>query len=92
MEAMGFEWDQAKAVANLRKHQIDFADAATAVEDPCALTMRHELAEEDRWASLGMDALGRVLVVIYTWRDHNVRLISARMATPSERRQYEANL
>jgi uncharacterized protein len=89
---MGFEWDAAKAAENLRKHNIDFADAAVAVEDPFALTMRDELAEEeDRWIALGVDALGRLIVVVYTWRGDTLRLISARLATPSERRQYEAN-
>ena len=87
---MGFQWDEIKAAENLRKHGIDFADAATAIEDQSALTMRDELIEaEDRWIALGMDALGRVLAVIYTWRDDTIRLISARLATPAERRQYE---
>jgi len=87
---VGFQWDEIKAAENLRKHGIDFADAATAIEDQSALTMRDELIEaEDRWIALGMDALGRVLAVIYTWRDDTIRLISARLATPAERRQYE---
>ena len=89
---MGFEWDGAKAAENVRKHGIDFADAAVAIEDPSALTMLDELInEEDRWIALGTDALGRVLVVIYTWRNDTIRLISARLASPSERRQYEEN-
>ena len=46
--------------------------------------------EEDRWVTLGMDALGRILVVVYTWREDEPRLISARKATRAERRQYES--
>ena len=87
---VGFEWDDRKAGANLRKHGVDFADAATALEDQSALTMRDESsAEEERWITLGMDALGRALAVIWTWRADSIRLISGRHATPRERRQYE---
>ena len=45
--------------------------------------------EEERWVTLGLDALGRVLVVVYAWRGESVRVISARKATPRERRRYE---
>ncbi len=79
---MGFEWDESKADANLHKHGIDFADAVTALEDEMALTMRDESSdEEERWITLGIDALGRLAVVVYTWREDNIRLISARAAT-----------
>jgi uncharacterized DUF497 family protein len=62
---VSFEWNAAKANANLGKHGIDFADAATALEDESALTMGDAFAaEEDRWITLGMDALGRLLVVV----------------------------
>ena len=83
------EWDPAKAKANARKHGIHFADAASALEDESALTIPDPHSEEERWITLGRDALGRVLVVIYTWRGERVRLISARPATPRERKQYE---
>jgi hypothetical protein len=90
MRNVGFEWDDAKARSNLRKHGVDFADATTAVEDQSALTMRDEAsADEDRWITLGVDLIGRVLVVVWTWRAESIRLISAREATPRERRQYE---
>jgi len=84
------EWDEDKAAANLRKHGVDFADAATVLEDEAALTMPDDHPEEDRWVTLGMDTLGRVLVVVYTWREDEPRLISARKATRTERRQYES--
>ena len=83
------QWDAAKAAENLKKHGIDFADAATALEDELALTVPDDHPHEQRFASVAMDALGRVLVVVYTWREDQARLISARKATRSERRQYE---
>ena len=86
---MEVEWDSRKAAANLRKHGVDFADAATVVYDDQAVTIPEERSDEERFVTIGMDALGRVLVVVYTWRDERLRLISARKATPRERRQYE---
>jgi len=87
---VGYEWDPAKARRNLRKHGVDFADAVTVLEDEAALTIRDPFSEqEQRWITLGMDALGRLLVVVYTWRRDRIRLISARPAAPRERRQYE---
>jgi len=53
------EWDEDKAAANLRKHGVHFADAATALEDEAALTMPDDHPEEDRWVTLAIDALGR---------------------------------
>jgi uncharacterized DUF497 family protein len=84
------EWDSRKAASNLKKHGVDFADAVTALYDDQALTVSDEHAHEERYVTLGMDALGRILIVAYTWRGNGVRLISARKATPRERRQYEA--
>ena len=86
----GFEWDARKAAVNRRKHGIDFADATAVFEDDRALTVEDEITavDEARMLTLGRDALGRVLVVAYTWRGERVRLISARPATVSERREY----
>ena len=83
------EWDREKALENLQKHGIDFADAATVLTDDHALTLPEEDADEERFVTLGMDALGRVLVVVHTCRGETPRLISARRATRTERRQYE---
>jgi uncharacterized DUF497 family protein len=83
------EWNPRKATGNVRKHGVDFADAATVLHDERAVTIPDGHTDEDRFVTIGMDALGRVLVVVYTWRDRVVRLISARRATPRERRQYE---
>lgn len=85
---MGFQWDPAKARANLRKHEVDFADAVGAFEDPLALTLDDPYPEEERFLTLGLDLVGRVIVVNWTWRDEDVRLISARKATPKQRRHY----
>jgi hypothetical protein len=83
------EWDPGKAAANLEKHGVDFADAVALLSDEMALTLGDSHSAEERHVTLGMDALGRVLVVAYTWREDDVRIISARTANRSERRQYE---
>jgi uncharacterized DUF497 family protein len=85
--AVNYEWDPKKASANLRKHMVDFADAVGVFEDPLAITVPDE---EARFVTIGIDFLGRLLVVAYTWRANNLRIISAREAQPGERRQYEA--
>lgn len=86
---MAVEWDPTKARANLRKHGIRFADAVTALGDERAISVRDEKQDEERWITIGMDSFGRILVVVYTWRDQRIRLISARRATRREGRQYE---
>jgi uncharacterized DUF497 family protein len=87
-----FEWDPRKAAANARKHGIQFADAVPALEDERAITVRDDVhGKEERWLTVGMDALGRVLTVVYTWRGNTVRMISARPATQNERRKYLEN-
>ena len=84
------EWDPSKARLNARKHGISFAEAVACLEDEGALTMRDPFSgDEERWVAMGLDVLGRVLVVVYTWRGERVRLISARKATARERRRYE---
>ena len=83
------QWGAEKAAANLRKHGVDFADAETALRDEMAMTVADDDPMEERFVTLGMDALGRLLVVVYEWRGDDVRLISARKATRAERRQYE---
>ena len=82
------EWDLRKAAANLKKHGVDFADAATVLHDEQAITIRADEGIEERYVTIGTDALGNVLVVVYTWRGERPRLISARKATPQERERY----
>jgi uncharacterized DUF497 family protein len=86
---VGFEWDPDKAVRNVEKHGIDFADPSLVLFDDLALTIPDKDADEERFLALGQDALGRLLVVIYTWRNDRIRIISARRATGRERRLYE---
>ena len=87
---MEFAWDPRKAIINLRKHGVDLADAGTVLHDEQAITIHDERSDnEDRFVTLGMDALGHLLVLVYTWRADRPRLISARKGTPRERRQYE---
>ena len=88
---MEYEWDPAKAKANLRKHRISFADAALALEDPRALTVADpDASGEQRFVSLGSDPNGRVLVTVFTPRGRRTRIISSRKATRNERRAYES--
>ena len=86
---MNYEWDLNKARANLRKHGVSFADAVAVFADERALTIADEHSDEERFVTLGMDAFGRVLVVVYTYRGETIRLISARKATVLERQQYQ---
>jgi len=89
---MDFEWDTEKAASNLGKHGVDFLEAASVFGDPLELTIpdsEHSI-DELRFISLGISAAGRLLVISYTERELNIRLISARLATPKERRQYES--
>jgi uncharacterized DUF497 family protein len=90
-QLVDIEFDPAKARANLRKHRVSFADAEQALHDPQAITIEDPDAEgEQRFVTLGADALGRLLVVVYTLRRDRVRLISARKASKGEARQYHA--
>jgi uncharacterized DUF497 family protein len=87
-----FEWDPKKAAANFRKHGVRFADAGFVLEDEQAVTIADESVEEDRWVTIGSDATGRILVVVYAWRGKRIRIISVRRAAPREREQYEENI
>lgn len=86
-------WDPRKARINYLKHGIRFSDAEGVLVDPMALT-REDVASmsEQRFVSLGIDFLGRVVVVVYASRKENLRLISARPATRKERRQDEEGI
>ena len=90
---MRIVWDPAKAEANLGRHGIRFSDAEGVLFDPNALTEENENVDgEQRFVSIGLDPLGRVLVVVYMFRGDDIRLISARRATRRERRAYEAGI
>jgi uncharacterized protein len=89
---MGLEWDPSKAASNLKKHGAHFADAADVLEDEHALTDVEDVLGEERLVSIGMDSIGRLLVVVYTHRGQNIRIISVRKATMIERAAYEEGL
>ncbi len=91
---MEFEWNKDKAKANLKKHDISFEEAKTVFEDSLFLMFadfEHSF-EEYRFIILGESEKGRLLVISFTERGNLTRLISARKATPSERRDYEQEL
>ncbi|MBF0136174.1 MAG: BrnT family toxin [Magnetococcus sp. DMHC-1] len=83
------EWDKAKAKANELKHGVSFIDAATSLGDLMSVTIDSTTPDEERFVNIGMDDNGRLLVVVYTYRGEiGIRIISARRATPNERRKY----
>ena len=86
---MDYQWDPKKADLNNKKHGIDFADAVGVFEDKWALTIKQQIVRtEQRFAIVGADFLGQILVVVYTYRGDDIRLISARPATKAERNVY----
>jgi uncharacterized protein len=88
---MNLEYDAAKRAANLRKQGVDLEDATSVLFDPRTLVREDADAKgEQRFVAVGMDALGRLLTVVYTYRPPDtVRLISARPATRREQQAYE---
>lgn len=88
---MRYEWDPRKAEANRKHHGVSFGDAVSVFEDEFALTREDPDAEgEQRFVTLGMDATGTLLVVVYAYREHDVsRLISAWKANKAQRTRYE---
>jgi uncharacterized protein len=88
---MRFEWDSEKAAENLRKHRVSFDEAATAFFDPLSMTVRdpdHSVGER-RFITMGASSDGRLLVVAHTERGSALRIITARLASASERKRYE---
>ena len=91
---MGSEWDEeSKAGINFRKHGVRMPEAIPVFDDPYAITIVDDQSDpgERRFITLGMEAAGRLLVVAYTWRGENIRIISARPAETHEREEYEAD-
>ena len=87
---MQFEWDRAKAAANLRKHRVSFQEASTVLQDPLSTTFPDAASEgEERFVTIGTSARGRLLVVAHHDHGDAIRLISARRATRRERGFYE---
>jgi uncharacterized DUF497 family protein len=87
----GFEWDKTKAASNVGKHGVTFNEASTVFDDKLAV-LRYDpdhSEDEERYLLIGRSAIGRLLLVSHTDREDGTRIISAREATPRERRSYE---
>ncbi len=84
-----YEWDFGKADSNWRKHRVDFTDAISVFADDLAITIPDNHPDEERFITIGMNALGQILVVVYTLRESRIRIISARNPTRQERKEYE---
>ena len=86
-----FEWDEEKAKTNLQKHGVSFEEAETVFDDPLSITIPdpdHSI-DEERFIDVGQSSKKRILAVVYTERRKRIRLISARIATRAERKNYE---
>lgn len=88
---MKFEWDSDKAEKNIKKHKVSFEEAVTVLRDPLSITISDSdhSGEEKRFIDIGRSDKDRVLVVVYTARGQNLRIISCRRATSSELKFYE---
>jgi uncharacterized DUF497 family protein len=88
---MLFEWDRHKADQNLIKHGVSFEEASTAFRDKMSITISDPLhsEDEDRFILLGYSEKNRLLVVVHTDRNNQIRIVSARRATKKERKNYE---
>lgn len=90
---MQFEWNPLKATANLKKHGVSFEEAKTLFDNPLAVIFDDEAhsIDEQREIIIGHSRQNRLLLVTFTERFGNVRIISARLATRQEREDYEQN-
>ena len=86
-----FEWNPEKAETNLKKHGVSFEEAMSVFADPLSLTVPDPLhsQDENRFVITGYSNNQRQLVVVHTDRNDKIRIISARLAAPNERRKYE---
>ena len=86
---MVVEFDPRKNTSNLRKHGMPLTEGEGVLNDPLAMTLEDSASRgEQRWVTMGMNVFGTLCVVVYTQRQHSVRLISVRKATSKERREY----
>jgi uncharacterized DUF497 family protein len=90
---MELEWDQSKAASNLKKHGVSFEEAKTVFDNPLAVIFNDEAHSvgEQREIIIGHSRQNRLLLIAFTERSGNVRIISARLATRQEREDYEQN-
>jgi uncharacterized DUF497 family protein len=83
-----FEWDSVKARRNLTKHGVSFEEATTVFDDAQAIDAP-DFYDPDRFVVIGKSRFSRVLFVVHCERDDRIRIISARRATPAQRKKYE---
>jgi uncharacterized protein len=90
---MEFEWDQSKAASNLKKHGVSFEEAKTVFDNSLAVIFDDEAhsVSEQREIIIGHSRQNRLLLIAFTERSGNIRIISARLATRQEREDYEQN-
>lgn len=86
-----FEWDEAKAKANLMKHKVSFEEGKSIFNDAFLFTFPDDkhAENEERYVNVGLSAKGRILVLTHTERQGKIRIVSCRKATPRERSFYE---
>ena len=86
-------WDPVKAKSNRLKHRVFFSELEPVFYDPNAISVEDVDAEgEARYITIGLDSLARLVVVVYTYRNDEIRLISARKATRAEQKVYEKSI
>ena len=90
---MDIVWNLAKAAANKLKHRISFSDLEPVFSDHYAISLEDPDSNcESRYLKIGLDAMGRIVVVVYTYQDSLIRIISARKASKSECKAYEKRI
>lgn len=90
---MDITWDPNKAEISFKKHGIRFSDAEMVLYDSFAMSIEEQIVSNElRYVTVGTDAVGRILAVVYSYRSDTIRLISARKATRKERTQYEEGI
>ncbi|MGA7832561.1 MAG: BrnT family toxin [Terracidiphilus sp.] len=98
MNGIWFEWDEAKNLANQRKHGVSFEDASEVFRDPLFVSVKDRIQDgEQRWRTYGVVDGSLLMMVAHTVREEDahgttiekIRIISARYATRKERQRYE---
>ena len=88
-----FEWDNVKETENWKKHRVWFDESSTALKDPLMVEFLDDSKGDERWVAFGMSIKSRLLVVVYGVTGTEIaRIISARIATSSERKEYEEGI
>jgi hypothetical protein len=87
---VGVEFDPKKNAANIAKHGVSLADGDGVLLDPIALTIEDASSRgEERWQTIGLNSFGELMIVVWTYRGEDIRIISVRKPEPKERRDYE---